>query len=332
MTDLTATLKTIEKSWGDSIFAQVSKQPEPVSVVPTGILSMDRALSVGGIPRGRITTMFGPPDGGKTTLMLSIIGHTLQSGLSAAYFDTEQGGSEDYLFTCLESMGVTDVHRAVEEHQLVIVRPAPDQGGKAVMDVLQALVKANCMDLIAIDSISEISPPGELDTEPGSYPIGLYARFLTAEFKKTNSYLGGGNTALLLSSQIRAKITTFGPTETTTEPNRLRHLAAIRVRVTKDGGAKKLKGVKVGQAIKLTIHKNKVGVPWREAKMDIMWGAGIDRYWDTLRCAHNIGVLDRRGGSYFLREQTLGRRDTAIAFLRDNPETMQEIREEVLNA
>lgn len=292
MADLKSNLDKIRRQFGESIVANLEPTPRPVPVVSTGVGALDLALGCGGFPRGRLTTLFGPESGGKTTLSLWSMGRVIADGGVGAFLDIEQGGSEAYLYACLEGAGIP-VEKAVAEEKLVVLRPNTAEETATIAKTLLPIV-----DLMVLDSISAMVTQAELDAESGSVMVGISARFQTSEFKKINSALGTTGCALVVISQIRANISPFGSSETTTEPHILRHLASVRMRISKDKGVVKDSGRPVIQAAKVSIHKNKVGLPWGEAGFDIILGQGISPYRDAFELGVELGVIRRAGSVY----------------------------------
>jgi recombination protein RecA len=324
------TLKIIADQFGNQIVAKLEKEPKPVESVSTGILSVDRILQVGGFPRQRLTTLFGPESGGKTTLALWSIGRALASGQKCVFIDIEQGGSEGYMFSCFANAGVEDVEKHIDNNSLVILRP-----GDLESAVESAKLLLPMMDLMVFDSISVMVPTALLDTEAGKMTIGLEARVLTTEFKKLNSMMGMYECAVVVISQVRTNIGGYGSPETTTEPKAVRHLASVRMRVSKDGQHRSEKGKPVAQPVKAKIHKNKVGIPFLQAEFEILFGRGVDAEMDALDTARKMGVLRMGGGLYTYPTEgeplmKVKGKVSAVQFLRDNPEIYERLYEDVL--
>ena len=336
MSDLSKCLDDITKELGDTIVARIDRKPEPVDVVSTGVLSIDRALGIGGFPRQRITTLFGPESGGKTTLCLWSLGRLIAAGGKGVYVDLEQGGSEQYVFDCLSNAGV-DVNRATDQDNPSLAILRPDRAEPA-MEAIKALVKH--VDMIVIDSISAMMTAAELAAKAGDQLVALRARLLTSEFNKLNSRLGSTNCSLVVISQIRANIGTMGGSEGTSEPNALKHLASVRLRVSKADTIVKKSGKPYMQPARIVVRKNKLGAPGASAAFDIIFGEGVDMVPDTLAVAEEEGVI-RRGGSYYYYpadpditawDMRVNTKAATIDFLRQNGDLHDQIREEVLEA
>jgi len=337
MTAIRDVLNKISKQFEDDIVAKLDREQVSVPMVSTGVRALDRAIAygtvsgIGGFPRGCVTTLFGPESGGKSTMGLWSIGKLIAAGGTGVYIDVEQGGSEEYVFACLAEAGAP-IEEAIEEDRLVILRP---HTAEAVMVAAKALVPH--ADLMFIDSISVMMSQAELDAAEGKLQMGLKARFQTTEFNKLNAILGASNCALVIISQIRMAIATWGGYETTTEPNAVRHLASVRVRLSKDSkGMITRDGEPFAQAVSAEIKKNKFGAPGMTCGLDIVFGHGIDMTRDVLETAAMAGVIRRggstyyypaeEGGAYLMKES--GYR-SALEFLQENPEITKQIESEL---
>lgn len=335
--ELQKTLSKIAKEFGDGIVATLDKEPTPVPMVSTGVRALDLIIGrgtvsgVGGFPRSRITTLYGPESGGKSTLCLWSVGRLIANGGTAVYIDVEQGGSEEYVFSCLSGAGAP-VEQAIEENRLVILRP---ETAEATMKAAKALAKH--ADLMVIDSISMMMSSAELDADEGKQMIGMKARFQTTEFNKLNPILGTTGCALVVVSHIRVAITTWGSHETTTEPNALRHMASLRIRVAKDKTVIKRDGKPFAQTAKAEIKKNKVGSPGGEIGFDIVYGVGIDATRDVFEAAVETGLIERAGSVYRFPSgseksdalMSVGGERNAIEFLQEHPEIAKQIESEL---
>jgi len=337
MGELQKTLDAIAKEFGDEIVAKLDREPAPVPMVSTGIRVLDMAVAkgtasgIGGFPRSRITTVYGPESGGKSTICLWSLGRLIASGGTGVYVDVEQGGSEEYVFSCLAGAGAP-VEDAIEENRLVILRPTT---AEAAMMSAKALAKHT--DLMVIDSISMMMSQAELDSSEGKMMMGFKARFQTMEFNKLSSILGGTSCALVVVSHVRAAITSFGSYETTTEPNALRHMASVRIRVAKDKAVIKRDGEPFAQTAKAEIKKNKVGSPGAEVGFDIVYGYGIDATRDVFEAGVESKVIRRGGSTYYypadakddsLIMKRTGAR-TTIEWLQDHPDVAKQIEKEL---
>jgi recombination protein RecA len=293
MSDISKVLKKLSNKYSADFIAKLDREPEPVEVVSTGVRSIDRAVIVGGFPRGRITTLYGPESGGKTTLTLWSIGQLVANGGTGVYIDIEQGGSEQYVFDCIQGSGIS-VKDAVDSNKLILLRP---ETAEQAMDALKALIPH--VDLAIVDSISAMLTQAEIAAEEGAHLVGVRARFQTGEFTKANRILNTTNCALVVISQERANISPYGSSTTTTEPKALRHLASVRIRVSKDGVALKRDGKPYAQPAKAKINKNKVAAPGGQAGFDIIYGHGVDMVRDTLDTAVAQQVVRSGGGMYY---------------------------------
>lgn len=231
--------------------------------------------------------------GGKTTLVLWTIGKALKAGLRCVFIDVEQGGSEEYFYSCFEHAGVTNIEAHINDNSLIVLRP---ETAEAALEAAKALIPIT--DFMVIDSISSLTPTVVLDTEAGRHTIGVDARFQTTEFKKVKSILGAHDCALVIISQVRTNIGGYGAPETTTEPKAVRHIASVRMRVSKDGGFRAEGGRPVAQPVKVDVKKNKVGIPHMKASFEIVFGQGVDAEKDTLDAAVEAGIMRSGGGHY----------------------------------
>lgn len=326
-------LATISSQFGDEIVAKLSAIPTPVGVVSTGVLSVDKALVVGGFPRQRITTIYGPESGGKTTLVLWTIGRALRKGMRCVFIDVEQGGSEEYFYSCFANAGVQDIEKHIDDNTLIVLRPDTAEGAIEAAKVLIPIT-----DFMVIDSISSLTPQVVLDTEAGRATIGVDARFQTTEFKKIKSILGAHQCALVVISQVRTNIGGYGAPETTTEPKAIRHIASIRMRVSKDGKHRAEAGKPIAQPVKIDVKKNKVGIPHLTAEFEIILGMGVDAENDLLTIASDMGIVSKGGGYYRYPNSDkaadwvmdIRNKIAAAAWLRENPEVYEQIYKDVL--
>lgn len=331
---ISSVLEALEKQIGDKIVSRWDKKPDPVEAISTGVLSVDDALSIGGIPRRCITVWFGPESAGKTTLSLWMLGHLINDGGTGVYIDIEQGGSEEWVYNNLRAVGI-NVEEAMASGSLVVLRP---KLAEDAVKAAKALIPY--VDLIIFDSISAMLTKLELEAPTGDNLMGIRARFQTREFSKMNILIEQSRCALLLISHIRARIGGYGSNETTTEPHAIRQLASLRVRFSMGGTAKLVKGKAVIQPAKIVVRKNKVGIPKGRAEFDILIGKGIEVIPDTLVMAKKTGVIRAAGGNHYYPpdeglDEYIMRTSSgaeALVFLRENPGIAAKIREEVLVA
>ncbi len=289
-----------------------SKKALNVQVIPTGVLSFDVALGVGGFPRGRVVEVFGPESGGKTTLALQVIAQANAAKGMAAFVDAEHALDPKYA----RALGV-------DVDNLLISQP--DYGEQA-LEIVEALVRTNQFDVIVVDSVAALVPKAELDGEMGDSHMGLQARLMSQALRKLTGCVSRSRTCLIFINQIREKIgVMFGNPETTTGGRALKFYSSVRVDVRK-GALLKDGDVVVGSMNKFKVVKNKVAAPFCEAEVPLYYGQGYSQMHDLLTLAEKFGVAEKAGSWYSYKGERIGQgKDNAVSFLRDNPETAQVI-------
>ncbi len=314
---LDTTLAQIRKRYGDGAIMRLGDSASlDVNVIPTGCLALDVALGVGGIPKGRITEVYGPESSGKTTLCQHIIAECQRQGGTAAFVDVEHALDPAYAEKC----GVN-----IDELYL----SQPDTGEQA-LEITEALVRSGAVDCIVIDSVAALVPQAEIEGEMGDAHMGLQARLMSQALRKLTGAIKRSNTAVIFTNQLRMKIgVLFGNPETTSGGNALKFYAAIRVDVRRAEAIKE-KGDVIGNRVRARIKKNKVAPPFKVAEFDIMFDHGISKEGSLLDVAVDIGVVERRGSYYSYGETRLAQgRENAKEFLRDNPDLSAEIERHV---
>lgn len=302
------TLIQMDKQFGKgSVLMLGSRAATPVAVIPTGSISIDAALGVGGFPRGRIVEVFGPESSGKTTLALHIIAEAHREGGAAAFIDAEHALDATYA----AQLGVDTNHLVVSQ---------PDYGEQA-LEITQALVASGTMDVVVVDSVAALTPKAEIDGEMGDSHMGVHARMMSQALRKLTASVSRTNTCLVFINQIREKIgVVFGNPETTTGGRALKFFASVRVEVRRSTPIKDGDAV-VGNRTKVKIVKNKVAAPFREAEVDVLYGHGISREADLIDCGVQQGLVEKSGSWYSLDGDRIGQgRESARQALRDNPE------------
>jgi len=306
-------LGNLHKRFGDGAIMKLGEKPHMlVEMIPTGALSLDIALGVGGIPRGRVSEIYGPESSGKTTLCQHIIAQAQKRGGIAAFVDVEHALDPAYAARC-----------GVDVDNLYISQP---DTGEQALEIAEALVRSGAVDVVVIDSVAALVPRAEIEGEMGDSHVGLQARLMSQALRKLAGAVKQSNTALIFTNQLRQKIgVMFGNPETTTGGMALRFYASVRldmrrVEAIKDGGEV------IGNRTRVTVTKNKVAPPFRKAEFDIMYNEGISRAGDVLDIAVSQNIVEKRGAFYTYNETRLGQgRENAKQFLRDNPEMMAEI-------
>jgi recombination protein RecA len=310
-------LLNIEKKFGKgSIMRLGEREVSDVPAISTTSLSLDAAIGVGGVPRGRIIEIFGPESSGKTTLALHIVSEAQKAGGVAAYIDAEHAMDAEYA----GKLGVN-----IDE--LLISQP---DSGEQALEIAEALVRSNGVDVIVIDSVAALVPRAEIDGEMGDSLPGLQARLMSQALRKLAGIVSQTNTCFIFINQIREKIgVMFGSPETTTGGRALKFYASLRLDIRRIGAIKDGDRV-VGNRTKVKVVKNKVAPPFRDCEFDIMYGEGISREGDVVDLGVANKVVEKSGAWFSYRGERLGQgRENAKQTLRDNPEMLQRVENEV---
>ena len=310
-------LSGLEKQFGKgSIMRLGSKDVVPIAVISTGSISFDAALGVGGVPRGRVIEIFGPESSGKTTITLQIIAEAQKAGGLAAFVDAEHALDPQYA----QKLGVDIDNLLVSQ---------PDYG-KQALEIVEALVRSNAIDVLVVDSVAALVPKAELDGEMGDSHMGLQARLMSQALRKLTGTVSKSRTCLIFINQIRDKIgVMFGNPETTTGGKALKFYSSVRIDIRRIGAVKDGDSV-VGSRTKVKIVKNKVAAPFRDAEFDILYGEGISREGDVLDLAFLHNIVDKSGAWYSYQGERIGQgRENAKQFLKENPEVFKSIEERV---
>ncbi len=310
-------INQIQRQFGKgSIMRLGSKETENVPVIPTGALSLDIALGVGGLPKGRITEVYGPESSGKTTLALQVVAMAQKQGGTAAFIDAEHALDTSYA----ERLGVDIDNLLISQ---------PDYGEQA-LEIAEILIRSNGIDVIVIDSVAALVPKAEIDGNVGDAHVGLQARLMSQAMRKFTGVLNRSNTVLIFINQIRMKIgVMFGNPETTTGGNALKFYSSLRLDIRKIGQIKEGNDI-IGNRTKVKVVKNKVAPPFKEAEFDIIYGEGISRIGDLLDLATNLEIVEKSGSWYSYKEERIGQgRENSKRFLTDNKEMAAEIESKV---
>ncbi|MGB9074389.1 MAG: recombinase RecA [Terriglobales bacterium] len=314
-------LSQIEKQFGKgSIMRLGSKEAiVPIAVIPTGSISFDAALGVGGFPRGRVVEVFGPESSGKTTIALQVIAEAQKTGGMAAFVDAEHALDPGYA----KKLGVDVDNLLVSQ---------PDYGEQA-LEITEALVRSNAIDVLVVDSVAALVPKAELDGEMGDSHMGLQARLMSQALRKLTGTVSKSRTCLIFINQIREKIgVMFGNPETTTGGRALKFYSSVRIDIRRIAAIKD-GDVVVGSRTKVKVVKNKVAAPFREAEFDILYGEGISREGDLLDLAANQNIVEKSGSWFSYKGERIGQgRENARAFLKENKDTMVKLEAEVRKA
>ena len=312
-----AALANIEKRFGKgSIMRLGEREVSDIPAISTTSLSLDAAVGVGGVPRGRIVEIYGPESSGKTTLALHIVAEAQKAGGVASYIDAEHAMDADYA----GKLGV-------DIDQLLISQP---DSGEQALEIAEALVRSNGVDVIVVDSVAALVPRAELDGEMGDSLPGLQARLMSQALRKLTAIVAQSNTCFIFINQIREKIgVMFGNPETTTGGRALKFYSSLRLDIRRIGAIKDGDRV-VGNRTKVKVAKNKVAPPFRECEFDIMYGEGISREGDLLDLAVINRAVEKSGAWFSYKGDRLGQgRENAKQSLKDNPEILKKIENEV---
>jgi recombination protein RecA len=288
-----------------------------VAAIPTGCLSLDLALGVGGVPRGRIIEIYGPEASGKTTLAQHIVAEVQKAGGTAAFVDAEHALDPDYA----EKIGVDTASLLISQ---------PDTGEQA-LEIVETLVRSNAVDVIVVDSVAALTPKAEIEGEMGDSHMGLQARLMSQALRKLTAIVSKTNCVIIFINQTRMKIgIVFGNPETTTGGMALKFYSSVRIEVRRAAQIKMGERI-VGNRVKVKVVKNKVAAPFRTTEFDIMYNEGISISGDTLDTGVQFGVVEKSGNTYAFGDTKLGvGREAAKTFLRENPKLLKDIRHEVI--
>ena len=312
-----AALANIEKKFGKgSIMRLGEREVSDIPAISTTSLSLDAAVGVGGVPRGRIIEIYGPESSGKTTLALHIVAEAQKAGGVAAYIDAEHAMDAEYA----GKLGV-------DIAQLLISQP---DSGEQALEIAEALVRSNGVDVIVVDSVAALVPRAELDGEMGDSLPGLQARLMSQALRKLTAIVAQSNTCFIFINQIREKIgVMFGRPETTTGGRALKFYSSLRLDIRRIGAIKDGDRI-VGNRTKVKVAKNKVAPPFRECEFDIMYGEGISREGDLLDLAVLHRAVEKSGAWFSYKGERLGQgRENAKQLLKDNPDMLKKIEKEV---
>ncbi len=312
-----STLAQMDKQFGKgSVLMLGSKATLPVEVISTGSLAIDNALGAGGFPRGRVVEVFGPESSGKTTLALHVIAEAQRNGGAAAFIDAEHALDPNYA----ANLGVDTANLIVSQ---------PDYGEQA-LEIAQALVGSQAIDVIVVDSVAALTPKAEIEGEMGDSHMGLQARMMSQALRKLTASVSRANTCLIFINQLREKIgVMFGNPETTTGGRALKFYASVRVEVRRTTAIKD-GDVVIGNRTKIKIVKNKIAAPFREVEVDIFYGKGISRESDVLDLGVQQTILEKSGSWYSYKGERVGQgRENARQMLIERPELCRTIDAEI---
>jgi recombination protein RecA len=314
---LTLAISQIEKSCGKGSIMRLGTDTRVrVESIPTGAINLDAAIGVGGIPRGRITEIYGPESSGKTTLCLHIVANAQRGGGVAAYIDAEHALDTEYA----RKLGV-------DVENLLISQPDTGEQGLEIADIL---VRSGAVDVVVIDSVAALVPKAEIEGDMGDSHVGLQARLMSQALRKLTGAIARSKTSVVFINQLREKIgVMFGNPETTTGGKALKFYASVRLDIRRIGPVKEKEDV-IGSHVRVKVVKNKVAPPFRQAEFDIMYAEGISHASLVLDIAAEAGIVEKSGAWYSYKGQKIGQgRENAKLFLKDNPTMMAEVEEQV---
>ena len=315
---LTVAIAQIEKAHGKGAIMRMGTDGPKVQIpaIPTGAINLDAAIGIGGVPRGRITEVYGPESSGKTTLCLHVIANAQKAGGVAAFIDAEHALDIEYA----RKLGVDVDNLLVSQ---------PDTGEQA-LEIAETLVRSGALDVIVIDSVAALVPRAEIEGEMGDSHVGLQARLMSQALRKLTGAINRSHTSVIFTNQIREKIgVMFGNPETTTGGRALKFYASLRMDIRRIGSIKD-REVLVGNKTRVKVVKNKVAAPFKQVEFDIMFNVGIDHYGILVDLGVENGIVQKAGAWFSYGEVRLGQgRENAKAFLQENPDTAAAIEAKV---
>lgn len=308
----------IEKSFGKGAIMKMGAEGAKVKVdaIPTGAINLDAAIGVGGIPRGRVTEIYGPESSGKTTLCLHVVANAQKLGGTAAFIDAEHALDTDYA-----------ARLGVDVDKLLVSQP---DTGEQALEICEILVRSGAVDVIVIDSVAALVPKAEIEGEMGDSHVGLQARLMSQALRKLTGAIARSNCSVIFINQLREKIgVMFGSPETTTGGKALKFYASLRLDIRRIGPVKDKEDV-TGSHVRVKVVKNKVAPPFKQAEFDIMYAEGISHVSLLVDIGSDAGIIEKSGAWYSYGSQRIGQgRENAKMFLKDNPTVMAEVEEKV---
>ena len=311
---LSLAISQIEKQLGKGSIMRLGTEgpQDKIGAIPTGAINLDAAIGIGGVPRGRITEIYGPESSGKTTLCLHLVANVQRTGGVAAYVDAEHALDVEYA----RKLGVNIEDLLVSQ---------PDTGEQA-LEIVEILVRSGAVDLVVVDSVAALVPKAEIEGEMGDSHMGLQARLMSQALRKLAGAINRSNCAVVFINQLREKIgVMFGNPETTTGGKALKFYASLRLDIRRIGPVKEREAV-IGNHVRVKVVKNKVAPPFRQAEFDVLFDEGISHIALLVDLASEAGIIQKSGAWYSYGDQRIGQgRENAKLFLRDNPALLEEV-------
>lgn len=313
---LQAAIEQIEKEHGKGSIMRLSeKVVAPIDAISTGCISLDNAIGIGGVPRGRIIEIYGPESSGKTTVCLHVIAEAQKNGGVAAFIDTEHALDIQYA----KRLGV-------DLSNLLLSQP---EFGEQALEIVETLVRSNAIDVIVIDSVAALTPRVEIEGDMGDAQMGSHARLMSQAMRKLNAAIGLSKTTVMFTNQLRSKIgVMYGNPETTTGGNALKFYASVRMDIRRKDMIKEGDQT-VGNRVRVKVVKNKVAPPFREVEFDIMYNEGISKLGDMIDLALEHKIIAKSGSWFSYRDERAQGRDSMRVILKENPKLLAHLEEDV---
>ena len=316
---LQVTLDRLDKSYGKGSVMRMGDEPvEKLEVIKTGSVTLDRALGVGGFPKGRVVEIYGPESSGKTTLAIHAVAEAQKNGGIAAIIDAEHAFDQFYA----KNLGV-------DIDNLLISQP---DNGEQALEIADNLIRSGAIDILVIDSVAALTPKAEIEGEMGDHQMGLQARLMSKALRKLTGSISKANTCCIFINQLREKIgVMFGNPETTTGGNALKFYSSVRIDIRRSSAIKNADKV-IGNRTRVKVVKNKVAPPFQQAEFDIMYGEGISKTGEIIDLGVEMNIINKSGSWYSYGDTKLGQgRDAVKEILSDNPELSEELENKIID-
>ena len=316
---LQVTLDRLDKSYGKGSVMRMGDEPvEKLEVIKTGSVTLDRALGVGGFPKGRVVEIYGPESSGKTTLAIHAVAEAQKNGGIAAIIDAEHAFDQFYA----KNLGV-------DIDNLLISQP---DNGEQALEIADNLIRSGAIDILVIDSVAALTPKAEIEGEMGDNQMGLQARLMSKALRKLTGSISKANTCCIFINQLREKIgVMFGNPETTTGGNALKFYSSVRIDIRRSSAIKNADKV-IGNRTRVKVVKNKVAPPFQQAEFDIMYGEGISKTGEIIDLGVEMNIINKSGSWYSYGDTKLGQgRDAVKEILSDNPELLEELENKIID-